>query len=309
MTSTILCRTTRQNHQILVYIIRNSSSSSTQTSTRWKRLAYQLGGGLLTAGTLGYAWAHSQAVHASGNKAHLVPLPWSFNGPFDSLDHASVRRGFEVYKQVCAACHSMKFLAYRHLVGVTHTEAEVKAIAAQDQITDGPDDQGNMFQRPGKLTDYMPSPYPNDKAAKAGNGGALPPDLSLITLGREDGCNYIFNLLTGYQDQPAGVKGEPGLHYNPYFSGGWIAMAKQLYDDQIEYSDGTKATESQLAKDVTEFLKWSAERDHDDRKKLAIKAVLIFVPLVVLSYHWKRVKWASLKSRKIAFYRPKPKGD
>ncbi|CAF1099900.1 unnamed protein product [Adineta steineri] len=307
MTSTILCRTSRQNHQVLVYILRNASSSSTQTSVRWKRLAYQLGGGLLTTGALGYAWAYSQAVHASGNKAHLVPLPWSFRGPFDSLDHGSVRRGFEVYKQVCAACHSLKFVAYRHLVGVTHTEEEAKTIAAQDQITDGPDDQGNMFQRPGKLTDYLPSPYPNDKAAKAGNAGALPPDLSLISLGREDGCNYIFNLLTGYQDPPAGVKGEPNLHYNPYFSGGWIAMAKQLYDDQLEYSDGTKATEAQLAKDVTEFLKWTAERDHDERKKLAIKAVLIFVPLVFISYHWKRVKWASLKSRKIAFYRPKPK--
>lgn len=166
MTSTILCRTTRQNQSILISFIRNSSSSSsTQTSTRWKRLAYQLGGGLLTVGTLGYTWAHSQAVHASGNKAHLVSLPWSFRGPFDSLDHASVRRGYEVYKQVCAACHSLKFLAYRHLVGVTHTEEEVKILAAQDQINDGPDDQGNMFQRPGKLTDYMPSPYPNDKVS------------------------------------------------------------------------------------------------------------------------------------------------
>ncbi|CAF0790835.1 unnamed protein product [Rotaria sp. Silwood1] len=309
MTSTILCRTSRQNHQILVYVVRNASSTSTQTSIRWKRLAYQIGGGLLTTGALGYAWAHSQAVHASGNKAHLVSLPWSFRGPFDSLDHASVRRGFEVYKQVCAACHSLRFVAYRHLIGVTHTEEEAKTIASQDQIQDGPDEQGNMFTRPGKLTDRLPSPYPNDNAAKAANAGALPPDLSLITLGREDGCNYIFNLLTGYQDPPAGVKGEPNLHYNPYFSGGWIAMPKQLYDDQIEYSDGTKATESQLAKDITEFLKWSAERDHDDRKRLAIKAILIFAPLVVLSYHWKRVKWATLKSRKIAFYRPKAKDD
>lgn len=165
MTSTILCRTTRQNQQkILFHIIRNASSStSNQSANQWKRLAYQISGGLLTAGALGYAWGYSQAVHASGNKAHLVSLPWSFRGPFDSLDHASVRRGFEVYKQVCAACHSLKFLAYRHLVGVTHTEEEVKILAAQDQINDGPDDQGNMFQRPGKLTDYMPSPYPNDK--------------------------------------------------------------------------------------------------------------------------------------------------
>jgi hypothetical protein len=167
MTSAIICRATRHNHPIFFYVIRNSSSSSSasasQSTIRWKRLACQISGGLFTAGALGYAWAYSQAVHASGNKAHLVSLPWSFRGPFDSLDHASVRRGFEVYKQVCAACHSMKFLAYRHLVGVTHTEEEVKALAAQDQITDGPDDQGNMFQRPGKLTDYMPAPYPNDK--------------------------------------------------------------------------------------------------------------------------------------------------
>ena len=164
MTSAILYQTGRYNHHVLLYIIRNSSSS-TRKSIQWKRLAYQLGGGLITTGALGYAWAHSQAVHASSNKAHLVPLPWSFLGPFDSLDHASVRRGFEVYKQVCAACHSMKYLAYRHLVGVTHTEEEAKIIASQDQITDGPDTQGNMFQRPGKLTDYMPSPYPNDNVS------------------------------------------------------------------------------------------------------------------------------------------------
>ena len=166
MASTIVYRTARPKQQVFFHILRNSSSSSsTQAGTRWKRLALQLSGGLLTTGALGYAWAYSQAVHASGNKAHLVSLPWSFRGPFDSLDHASVRRGFEVYKQVCAACHSMKFLAYRHLIGATHTEEEVKTLAAQDQITDGPDDQGNMFQRPGKITDYMPSPYANDKVS------------------------------------------------------------------------------------------------------------------------------------------------
>lgn len=163
MSSALLCRTNRVNSPIFIAFVRNASTSSTSNPNRWKRLAFQLAGGFVATGALGYAWAHSQAVFASGNKAHLVPLPWSFRGPFDSLDHASVRRGFEVYKQVCAACHSMKFLAYRHLVGVTHTEEEAKTLAAQDMITDGPDDQGNMFQRPGKLTDYMPAPYPNDK--------------------------------------------------------------------------------------------------------------------------------------------------
>ena len=163
MNPTVLCRISHQPHKIFIQLMRSGSHSTSSTAAKWKRLALQISGGLLTTGALGYAWAYSQAVHASGNKAHLVPLPWSFNGPFDSVDHASVRRGFEVYKQVCAACHSMKFLAYRHLVGVTHTEEEAKILAAQDQITDGPDDQGNMYQRPGKLTDYMPSPYPNDK--------------------------------------------------------------------------------------------------------------------------------------------------
>lgn len=168
MTSNWICRTSPHQQQLCLYFLRQVSSSTTRQASKrdWKRLAFQIGGGLVTVGTLGYAWAYSQAVHASGNKAHLVPLPWSFRGPFDSLDHASVRRGFEVYKQVCAACHSMKFLAYRHLVGVTHTEEEAKTLAAQDMITDGPDDQGNMFQRPGKLTDYMPAPYPNDKVRK-----------------------------------------------------------------------------------------------------------------------------------------------
>ncbi|CAF1325835.1 unnamed protein product [Didymodactylos carnosus] len=295
----------------LFLIIRSNSTASTtsrvQSTTKWKRLTYQIGGSLVAVGTLGYCWARSQALLASSDKAHPAQIPWTFNGPFSSLDHAAIRRGFEVYKQVCAACHSMKFLQYRHLVGVCYTEDDAKKEAADNLIEDGPDDDGLMFTRPGKLTDHVPPPYKNDKAAKAANNGALPPDLSLISLGRGDGPNYIFSLLTGYQDPPAGVKGEENLHYNPYFGGGWIAMAKQLYDDQIEYTDGTKATETQLAADVVSFLKWSAEREHDDRKKMAVKGILIFAPLCVLMYHWKRVKWASIKSRKIAFYKPPSK--
>jgi len=310
MTSTILWRNTSQHHhQLFICLFRNSSSTSSTSSisSRWKRLTYQIGGGLLALGISGYTWARSQSLHASGNKAHLSAIPWTFNGPIDALDHASVRRGYEVYKQVCSACHSVKFLSYRHMIGVLFTEDDCKTEAADNQIEDGPDDNGDMFMRPGKITDRLPPPYKNDKAAKAVNNGALPPDLSLISLGRPDGSNHIFNILTGYQDPPAGLKAEPGLTYNPYFSGGFIAMPPPLYDDQIEYTDGTKATLSQMAKDVTEFLKWTAERDHDDRKQIAIKAFLVLVPAIFITYHWKRRKWSSLKSRKIAFYKPKPK--
>ena len=199
-----------------------------------------------------------------------------------------------MYKQVCAACHSMKYTYYRHLVGVSHTEDEAKAEAAEAMVTDGPNDEGNMYQRSGKLSDHFPSPYPNDEAAKVANNGALPPDLSLISFARKGGVvcwnfraklriykenlfnflvwkDYLYSLLTGYCDAPAGVESKEGLHYNPYFNGGWIAMAKALYDDIIEYSDGTPATTSQLAKDVSEFLRWSSEKSHDDKKKLLLK--------------------------------------
>jgi ubiquinol-cytochrome c reductase cytochrome c1 subunit len=209
--------------------------------------------------------------------AKPAPFPWWHQGLFHSYDHASIRRGYEVYKQVCAACHSMRYTYYRNLVGVSHTEAEAKAEAAEAQVTDGPNDEGHMYQRPGKLVDAFPSPYPNDEAARAANNGGLPPDLSLMGLARDNAANYLMSLLTGYCDPPAGVEVKEGLHYNPYFSGGWIAMAKALYDDVIEYSDGTPATTSQLAKDVTEFMKWTAERAHDERKKMLLKVRNIFV--------------------------------
>jgi ubiquinol-cytochrome c reductase cytochrome c1 subunit len=195
----------------------------------------------------------------------------------------------------------MNHTYYRHLVNVSHTEDEAKAEAAETQVTDGPNDEGNMYQRPGKLSDQFPRPYPNDEAAKAANNGALPPDLSLIAFARKGGAvsrfyycchkqkhihksliwfkNYIYSLLTGYQEAPAGVEKKEGLHYNPYFNGGWIGMAQALYDEVIEYSDGTAASASQLAKDVTEFLRWSAEKSHDEKKKTLLKVCFSFLSL------------------------------
>jgi len=264
--------------------------------------------GLVGAGTatgLGVTYALNFDLLAADHGVHPASYPWFHEGLFNTLDHASIRRGYEVYKQVCSACHSMRFTYYRHLVGVSHEEAEVKSEAAEIMVTDGPNDEGNMFQRPGKLSDTFPAPWPNEEAAKVANNGALPPDLSLIAMARKGGVNYLYSLLTGYMDPPAGVEEKENLYYNPYFNGGWIGMKAPLYDDIIEYSDGTPATLSQLTKDVSEFLRWSAEKSHDEKKKLLLKTVLIFPPILVAFYFWKRRVFSVLKSKKITYSPPK----
>ncbi|CAG9856975.1 unnamed protein product [Phyllotreta striolata] len=280
--------------------------SSYSTAKEWTRGKKALLGtlGIVAGGAGAVLVALDQSVKASDLELHPPKNIWSHSGIFSSLDHASVRRGFEVYKQVCAACHSLRFVAYRNLVGVTHTEAEAKAEAEEQMIEDGPNDEGNMFKRPGKLSDYFPSPYPNEEAARAANNGSYPPDLSYITAARHGAEDYIFALLTGYCDPPAGVVLREGQYYNPYFPGGAISMAQALYNETIEYNDGTPASASQLAKDVSTFLKWTAEPEHDDRKKMLIKVLGIFSFLLGITWYIKKVKFASLKSRKIEF-RPK----
>ncbi|XP_016966476.1 cytochrome c1, heme protein, mitochondrial [Drosophila biarmipes] len=262
--------------------------------------------GAITGGVGALIYALEQSVQASGGEVHAHAQGWNHKGLFDALDHQSVRRGYEVYKQVCSACHSMQYIAYRNLVGVSHTEAEAKAEAEQITVRDGPDDTGNYYDRPGKLSDYFPSPYPNEEAARAANNGAYPPDLSYIVSARKGGEDYIFSLLTGYHDAPAGVVLREGQYFNPYFPGGAISMAQVLYNEVIEYEDGTPPTQSQLAKDVATFLKWTSEPEHDDRKQLLIKVIGILGFLTVISYYIKRHKWSSLKSRKIVFV-PKEK--
>jgi ubiquinol-cytochrome c reductase cytochrome c1 subunit len=158
---------------------------------------------------------------------------WSHHGALSSFDYAGVRRGFQVYKQVCASCHSVEKLAFRNLVGVIYDEPKARKLAEGYEVVDGPNDIGEMFERPGKLSDYIPGPYKNEEEARSANNGALPPDLSLMVKARPDGIDYIFALLTGYVDAPAGKVMLPGLHYNPYFPGGAIAMAKQLVDGQV----------------------------------------------------------------------------
>ncbi|KAI0060935.1 hypothetical protein BV25DRAFT_1900711 [Artomyces pyxidatus] len=250
-------------------------------------------------------------VHASSpaeDGLHPPSYPWPHKGLLDSFDHASIRRGYQVYREVCAACHSLDRIAWRNLVGVSHTVDEVKAMAEEVEYTDGPNDQGEMFQRPGKLSDYMPGPYPNEEAARASNAGALPPDLSLIVKARHGGPDYLFSLLTGYVDPPAGVEVREGMNYNPYFPGGAISMPRVIFDGLVEYDDGTPATTSQMAKDVTTFLNWAAEPEHDERKKIGIKAVVLFSALTAISLYVKRFKWQVIKNRKIVYSPPVDKG-
>ena len=217
----------------------------------------------------------------------------------------SLRRGFHVYREVCAACHSLKRIPFRKLVGTMHTVDEMKVMAEENEYDTEPNDEGEIEKRPGKLSDYLPAPYKNDEAARAANNGALPPDLSLMVKARHGGCNYIFSLLTGYpEDPPAGASVMDGLNFNPYFPGTGIAMARVLYDGLVEYEDGTPATTSQMAKDVVEFLNWTAEPEMDDRKKMGLKVLAIGSALFALSVWVKRYKWSPMKTRKVVYQPP-----
>ena len=221
-------------------------------------------------------------------------VDWHHSGPFGTFDRAAAQRGFLVYKEVCAACHSLRFIAFRNLQEIGLTEGEVKVLAAGYQVTDGPNDAGEMFERPGKASDRVPSPYPNEKAARAANNGAYPPDLSLIAKARLGGENYVYSLLTGYDPPPSGVQMREGMSYNTYFPGHQIAMPKPINDDQVTYPDGTKASVDQMARDVTTFLAWAAEPNLEARKSLGVKVMLFLAAFSVVLYAAKRKVWADV---------------
>lgn len=257
-------------------------------------------------------------------RLHATQYPWEHEKLIKTFDHGALRRGFQVYREVCASCHSLSRIPYRSMVGNFMTADEAKALAEENEYDTEPNDEGEIEKRPGKLSDYCPSPYKNDEAGRAANNGALPPDLSLITKARHGGCNYIFSLLTGYPEEPpAGAVVQSGLNFNPYFPGTGIAMARVLYDGLVEYDDGTAATTSQMAKDVVEFLNWAAEPEMDERKRMgwkvmAIGSVLFGLSIWVKKYvssNWEHVedmiltisnryKWSTIKTRKIAYTPP-----
>lgn len=243
------------------------------------------------------------AIVAANPVAHSTvhTQSWSFNGFFGSFDQAQLKRGHQIYKDVCSGCHSMKLLAYRDLQDIGFTEDEVKAIAAEVQVMDGPDDTGEMFERPGRPSDWFKSPFPNEQAARAANNGAYPPDLSLIAKSRagagflgHDGADYIHSLMAGYEEPPAGMTLPEGMYYNHAFKGHQIAMPPPLSEGGVSYADGTEATLDQQAKDIAVFLTWAAEGNIEERHRTGIKAILFLVIFTLLAYATKRRVWANV---------------
>lgn len=235
---------------------------------------------------------------ASGGDAqsnpHGPPLKkqdWSFQKPTGTFDPASLQRGFQVFKEVCSTCHAMKLLRYGSLTGIGLTMDEIKVLAAEYKMPDTNDD-GEPIERKALPSDHFAKPYPNDKAARAANNGALPPDLSLMTKARVGGADYVYSLLTGYDKTPDGIELGKGMHWNTYFPGGQISMAAPLVaDGQITYRDGTVATIDQMAKDVVTFLSWSAEPEMEQRKSMGVKVLLYLLALTIVLYLSKRKIW------------------
>ena len=238
------------------------------------------------------------AFAAGGPNAAKTPqqLKWEFEGIFGRFDQSSIQRGYQVYKEVCSSCHGLDLVAYRNLEEIGFSADEVKAIAAGNIVVDGPDDQGDMFDRPGLPSDKFVNPFDNENAARASNGGAYPPDLSLMVKARPDGANYVYSLLMGYQDAPDEFELASGKSYNPYFEGRQISMPQPLNDDdQIEYTDGTFATKEQMAIDVTNFLQWSAEPEMEQRKKMGVRSLIFLSILLILLIAAKRAVWKNVK--------------
>jgi len=233
----------------------------------------------------------STPAQAAGDTPKPPKQSWSFSGMFGTFDRAAAQRGLQVYREVCSGCHSLRLVHFRQLAGIGYKEDQIKAIAAEVDVQDGPNDEGEMFERKGLPADRFPSPFENDKAAAAANNGKAPPDLSLMTKARFNGPDYLHALITGFAEAPSGVEVPDGGNYNTYFPGHIIAMAPPLADDGVEYQDGTKATVGQMAKDVTTFLSWAAEPELEERKSMGIKVLLFLIFFTGLLFAVKRKIW------------------
>ena len=234
------------------------------------------------------------AAQAAEDAPSPPELHWSFDGIFGTFDRAQLQRGFQVYKEVCAACHSLDYVAFRNLSGLGYNEEQIEAFAADFTVTDGPDETGEMFQRPGEPADRFPAPFANEQAARYANGGANPPDLSLMAEARAGGADYIHALLTGYTDPPSDVELLPGQYYNEYFPGHAISMAPPLSPDVISYADGTEATVDQMETDIAAFLRWTSEPQLEQRKTMGVKVILFLLVFTGILYAVKRKVWADL---------------
>lgn len=248
---------------------------------------------IITAAAAFLGLAQAPVVQAA-EEIEIPSHEWSFSGLFGTFDRAKQQRGLQVYREVCAACHGLRLVAFRNLTDLGYNEDEIRSLAAEYQIEDGPDENGDMFMREGVASDFFPPPFPNENAARMANNGALPPDLSLITKARQQGPDYLYHLLLGYQDPPADVEMMEGMYYNAYFPGHQIAMAPPLMEGVVSYADGTPATTEQMAEDLTYFLTWAAEPNLEARKQMGMKVILFLLIFTGLLYAVKRKVWADL---------------
>ena len=244
------------------------------------------------------SFADSQ--HSHGANTNYLKTDWSFEGIFGTFDRASLQRGYQVYQDVCAGCHSVQHLSYRNLSekgGPEFLPEEAKAIAAQFEVTDGPNEDGEMFTRRGRLSDKFVKPFPNAKAAAAANGGAYPPDMSVLAKARKGGADYIYSLLMGYEEAPAGYELDDGVYYNKYMPGNKIKMAEPISDGVVEYIDGTETTKAQISKDVTTFLVWAADPHLEARHKMGFKVFFYLIILLTMVYLSKQKVWSRFHSK------------
>ena len=233
-------------------------------------------------------------VLASGSGNDLPKHNWSFKGLTGTFDKSAVQRGFKVYREVCSGCHSMNLLYYRDLIDIGFSDEEVKAIAAEYTVIDGPNEEGEMFERPAKPSDRFVPPFSNEQEARISNNGSYPPDLSVITKAKKHGPDYIFNLLLGYTEPPVDFELGEGMYYNKWKEGHQISMAQPLDEGYVDYDDGTENTLPQLAEDITTFLVWSAEPELEERKKLGIKVILFFIVLGSIVFIVKNRLWREI---------------
>jgi len=243
----------------------------------------------------------SNLAYSEESKVKFLKNNWSFDGIFGTFDRASLQRGYQVYQEVCAGCHSAQHLSYRNLSekgGPEFLPEEVKAIAAQFEVTDGPNEDGEMFTRRGRLSDKFVKPFPNAKAAAAANGGAYPPDMSVLAKARKGGADYIYSLLMGYEEAPAGYELDDGVYYNKYMPGNKIKMAEPISDGVVEYIDGTETTKAQISKDVTTFLVWAADPHLEARHKMGFKVFFYLIILLTMVYLSKQKVWSRFGSKR-----------
>lgn len=239
--------------------------------------------------------AGAGAACAAEEAPELPDITWSWEGPFGTFDRAQLQRGLQVYTEVCAVCHSLRYVAYRELQGLGYDEDQIKAYAANYEVEDGPNDEGEMYMRAAIPSDRFVPPYPNEQAARVANNGAFPPDLSLIVDARKGGPDYLYGLLTGFVEPPEDFQLMDGMQYNLYFPGHQIAMPPPLFPDLVTYADGTPATLEQMAADVTAFLTWASEPNLEDRKSMGLKVMIFLVIFTGMLAAVKKKVWSDVK--------------